>query len=692
MFKRIKKLGIIGVTCLIVLILGLTAFFCFFVNDEMRVSTNAAIQYTSEVIDGWTVSADWSSWKHYAAFKYDDEIIQKATCIITTKSQQYGDGSFKYWKVYESVELIPKQGYTWKSSRTTFNGENGNGSSLSAAEENLGKGSFIFDDGKVTATRNGNVFTFNKDFSGIGSGKYNIYDLVALDISLDDMVRTVFSINYNLNGGELNSTQLTEYIAGSNSQTLTVSTPTRTGYNFNGWTVSWTDSDYSGTLPSVSGTTLTIPANTSGNITLTANWSARSYNITYNLGGGSHGSTHPTTYTFSASRQTKTISNPTRVGYTFNSWTISRSSYGGSAPTISGTTLTIPASSYGNITLTANWSANIYYIVYNGNGATSGSMSNTTCRYGSTYTLTANAFVRTGYNFMGWATSENGAVAYGDRASVNNLTSTNGGEFNLYAVWEIQSFTVSVNINDTTKGSVLGTGTYHYGESVSLIAIPINALYHFVWWESLDGQMLSTSPTYTIDFLTADITLCAIFASNDAVTYATNGGETRIYNDGAYLHAKAIAYSGYIFLSWITNDGTDMAAYTSNEITIPSSNIAGKVLIAQFAVQGQTTPTTIFQSLEQEVTVNATVGGEVRISGYDLTDATLVHLSAVNYYGYRFIGWTANDDTDLSAYGISANIPLNIIKGKVITANFELINDNMTNPDTDNGYNSDFVF
>ena len=500
------------------------------------------------------------------------------------------------------------------------------------------------------------------------------------------MQRSTSTIFYNLNSGTAGSTQPTEYGISSSSQTLTVSNPSRIGYNFNGWTVSWTDSDYSGTLPSVSGTTLTIPANTYGNITLTANWSARNYNITYNLGGGSHGSTHPSTYTFSSSRQTKTISNPSRTGYTFNSWTLSRSSYGGSTPTISGTTLSIPASSYGNIILTANWSANTYYIVYNGNGATRGSMANTTCSYGSTYTLTANAFVRTGYNFVGWATSENGTVAYSDRASVSNLTSTNGASFNLYAVWEIQSFKVSVNINDTTKGSVSGTGTYHYGDSVTLTAIPSSALNRFVWWESADGQMLSTSSIYTIDFLTADITLRAIFASNDAVTYATNGGETRIYNDGTYLHAKAIAYRGYTFLSWVTNDGTDMTTYTSSEIAIPLTSIDGKVLIAQFAVQGQTTPTTIFQGLEQEVTANATTGGEVRISGYDLTDATFVHLSAINYLGYRFIGWTANDGTDLSAYGMSANIPINLIKGKVITANFELINDSSTNPDTDNGY------
>ena len=45
--------------------------------------------------------------------------------------------------------------------------------------------------------------------------------------------------------------------------------------------------------------------------------------------------------------------------------------------------------------------ANTYTIKYDANGG-SGTMSNTTCTYGSNCTLRTNAFTKTGYTFAGW--------------------------------------------------------------------------------------------------------------------------------------------------------------------------------------------------------------------------------------------------------------------------------------------------
>ena len=68
-----------------------------------------------------------------------------------------------------------------------------------------------------------------------------------------------YTITYNLGGGTSGTNSPT---SGTYGSTVTVSNPTRTGYTFNGWTVS-------GTGASMSGTSLTIGT---GNITLTANW------------------------------------------------------------------------------------------------------------------------------------------------------------------------------------------------------------------------------------------------------------------------------------------------------------------------------------------------------------------------------------------------------------------------------------
>ncbi len=77
------------------------------------------------------------------------------------------------------------------------------------------------------------------------------------------------------------------------------------------------------------------------------------YTITYNLNGGTNGSSAPTSGIYGS---TVTVSNPIREGYTFTGWTAS-----GTGASLSGTNLTIGAS---NITLTANWRAQSLILAY----------------------------------------------------------------------------------------------------------------------------------------------------------------------------------------------------------------------------------------------------------------------------------------------------------------------------------------
>ena len=86
------------------------------------------------------------------------------------------------------------------------------------------------------------------------------------------------------------------------------------------------------------------------------------------------------------------------------------------------------------------------------------------------------------------------------------------------------------------------------------------------------------------------------------------------------------------------------------------------------------------------VAVFSTEGGEARVNGFDTANTTgNVHLSAVPYTGYNFVGWEATDGTDLSAYNsLSVDIPLELIKGKVVIAKFVLVDASLTNSEVDN--------
>lgn len=56
-------------------------------------------------------------------------------------------------------------------------------------------------------------------------------------------------------------------------------------------------------------------------LSLVAKANANNYKITYNLNGGTHGVLHPDSAEYDS---TVTISNPTKTGYTFTGWTITR--------------------------------------------------------------------------------------------------------------------------------------------------------------------------------------------------------------------------------------------------------------------------------------------------------------------------------------------------------------------------------
>ena len=110
---------------------------------------------------------------------------------------------------------------------------------------------------------------------------------------------------------------------------------------------------------------------------------------------------------------------------------------------------------------------NSYTVSYNGNGATSGVMKNGALKngyssdwlyYDRSYTIRTNTFKRTGYTFLGWATSKANAdkkiVSYVDGSSIRNMTSANNATITLYAVWDPIQYMVVYQGNGATSGGV----------------------------------------------------------------------------------------------------------------------------------------------------------------------------------------------------------------------------------------------
>ncbi len=244
---------------------------------------------------------------------------------------------------------------------------------------------------------------------------------------------------------------------------------------------------------------------------------------------------------------------------------------------------------------------------------------------------------------------------------------------NLDLIAQSTALIVTANANNTSYGTVSGGGTYNYGTQATLTATP-NTNCDFMGWDiNGDGVVDKTENPY-IFTVTTDLTITAIFelipVSITAQSNDTNCGTVvgaGFYKENEIAELLAVPKANCGFKYWIDNNNQ---VYYNNPL--------------QITVENDITFTAVFtNSLFEGTAVVASEGGEVRLTGYaDNTD--IVHISALAYTGYVFAGWETNDNTDLSAYGMSADIPYNLIKGKVIIARFYPVSNNNTNNETSN--------
>lgn len=323
------------------------------------------------------------------------------------------------------------------------------------------------------------------------SGRWR-FTSATLHITTDETDYT-YTLSYNANGGSgAPSSQQQTVTAGGTapSMTFTISNtrPTRTGYDFLGWSTSSSAS----TASYQPGGSITV----SGNTPLYAVWKAITYTVSYNANGGS-GAPASQTKSYNVAL-TLSGTSPTRTGYTFLGWSTSSSAT--TATYSAGGSYTTNASA----TLYAVWQVITYTITYKPGSSGTGSQSTATKTYNVALTLKGATFTRTGYAQTGWATSDGGAQAYALSASYTaNAAAT------LFPVWTATKSTVSttngtLNTAQTititrSNSSYTHTLTYAYGNTSGTIATGVATSYSWTPPLSLASQFPSAkSGTCTI--------------------------------------------------------------------------------------------------------------------------------------------------------------------------------------------------
>ena len=186
--------------------------------------------------------------------------------------------------------------------------------------------------------------------------------------------------------------------------------------------------------------------------------------------------------------------NPTKTGYTFSGWYTDQNC----TTKFEGDTIT------SDLVLYAGWTANSYTVIFNGNGATNGTMANQQFTYNTKQALRSNAFARTGYNFEGWALSDTATVQkYTNEQEVQNLASEDGATITLFAVWSPSSFTITFNANG-------GVGTMPSQVIEYDAATPLNACtftregYIFKGWATSIGGVVVYKDMDSVKNLSTD--------------------------------------------------------------------------------------------------------------------------------------------------------------------------------------------
>lgn len=345
----------------------------------------------------------------------------------------------------------------------------------------------------------------NENFTGeaiteISAGTMGEVTLYAKWNALD------YRISYELNGGTN-----AENPDGYDVSDLPVSlhAPSRTGYIFKGW--------YMG-----ENRVLAIPVGTTGNVVVFAKWEPITYTIDFDTNGGL-----PTlsSIDYTIESDSFTLQEITKVGYTFDGW------YNGETKVTEITTGT-----YGNMTLVAKWTADLYTISYDlADGVNS--PENPTSYTIESGLITLKDPTREGYTFAGW---------YNGEQLVTTIDSNTLENISLTAKWTVNSYKLTFDVDGN-----LTEKTFKYGESITAIENPTKVGHTFVGWSE---ELPETMPAN-------DITVEAKWEINSYdITYDLAGGVNNSENPTTYtiesglITLKNPTREGYTFLGWYNGE------------------------------------------------------------------------------------------------------------------------------------------
>ena len=460
--------------------------------------------------------------------------------------------------------------------------------------------------------------------------------------------RTKDTITYDANGGT--GAPASHKVLSGVGYTIPSTTPTRTGFRFCGWSVSNTATAGSVNIKDPG---QAIPdSSASGGFTWYAVWEPLKYiNTYYYMDTSSNKTLYNQSRTFG--KAFTTLSTSSISEYVSNGWSLYGWLYNSEtgidrtyAPNTSVTSTT-----YTQSTSTLNWyaiSSRTITIKYDANGGSGAPSNSTGTQYWNQYgnkvstvsiKLSSTDPTRTGYTFLGWSTSSSATSATytsGAKYSFSNAYNSSAS-VTLYAVWEVNNYTVTYNANggtmrnynyatrtsdysanyggvqcdlDATTGIVTLNGTMTANFEIVRYFTDFSAGNYNIGWKIISGSMTRKAGCFAFEFYTVD---------NQGLSDRTVTNITSLNTlvSGTLSLSEAMAQEAGMLKIWVWYDGNNGGGYTFNNLKIR-----------------------LYTYLDTPA-----------ISSQQITYGTQTALAYATRTGYTFTGWNTNANGTGTTYG-----------------------------------------
>ena len=360
--------------------------------------------------------------------------------------------------------------------------------------------------------------------------------------------------------------------------------------------------------------------------TLYADYQPIQYTVQFQPGGGS-GTMEPQIFTYDQAQALRPNAF-TKEHHTFAGWKMPNGKILTDGQQVNNLTFqkdkTIP--------LTATWTerdytGEAYTVNLHANGGTGGDTTLHDAVYGTAYTLPAHSLEKENYRFAGWALASGGQAVYEDGASVliQHPEHLNGEALELYAVWEKQTYNVTL-----VNGIESQTQTVAHGDAIVFPETPQKRGYTFDGWYTEEGRKWEAQDTVsqatTLYAKYEPISYSIAFHGNGAEneTAMQQSGLTLKFNQEGLLPQNAFTKPYHTFAGWSTEAGGEVA-YIDRANVVEAADTEGAVLDL-YAVWQQNTVTVTLKNGEQ--TEQKT-----------LNQGDVLTLPVLEKTGYTFRGW-----------------------------------------------------